>query len=61
MSKSASMMNRIGNIVSFWPNTAGTFSVQSEHYLDFCLVEALTKKELMQLAQELIDLANSIN
>ena len=61
MTKPVSMLNRIGNIVSFWPNTAGTFSVQSEHYMDFVMVEALTKEELMQLAQELIDLTNSTN
>jgi hypothetical protein len=58
---SDSILNRIGNIVSFWPNTADTFSVQAEHYDNFPAVETLTKKELMQLAQELIDLANSTN
>jgi hypothetical protein len=53
------MMKQIEDIVSFWPNTTGTFSVQAEHYGNLPAVETLTKEELIQLAQELTNLANS--
>lgn len=51
-------MKQLEDIVSFLPNTTGTFLVQAEHYGNFPAVETLTKEELVQLAQELIDLTN---
>jgi hypothetical protein len=58
MAKSNSIMKQLEDIVSFLPNTTGTFLVQAEHYGNFPAVETLTKEELVQLAQELIDLTN---